>query len=129
MKRSAPFLFVGLLAATSCGSSSNLSAGAPPESVATAPLLLNVEEVEEAIASEYPEQLRRDGVVGTARLRLLVDTDGIPAEVRLLESSGYPQLDEAAARVAVVLRFSPATNSNGEPLRVWASCPISFRVR
>ena len=122
-------LLIGVLAASGCGTSSNLRTGAPAESVATAPGLLNAEQVEEAIAAEYPAQLRTDGVGGTARLRLFVDTEGIPAEVRLLQTSGYPQLDEAAQRVAVSLRFSPATNVDGEPVEVWVSFPISFRVR
>jgi protein TonB len=120
---------ISLVAATGCGSSSNLRVGAPTESVAAAPLLLNAERVEEAIEAEYPDQLRADGLGGTARLRLFVDTDGTPAEVRLLQSSGYPQLDAAATRVAVFLRFSPATNTDGEPVQVWVSFPISFRVR
>jgi len=63
------------------------------------------------------------------RLRLLVGTDGVPEEVRLLESSGYQELDAAATRVAGYLRFSPATDNDGKPLRVWASFPISFLVR
>ena len=122
-------LCVGILAAAGCRSSTSMTSGASAESVAAAPRLLNGAQVEDAIAAEYPEQLRRDGVGGTVRLRLLVDTDGIPAEVRLLETSGYPVLDAAATRVAEFLRFSPATDSGGEPLRVWASFPISFQVR
>ena len=128
-KRSVLALFCGVLAVAGCASSSSLAAGAPPESVSTAPILLNAEQVEEAIAAEYPAQLRTDGVGGTVRLRLFVDADGTPAEVRLLQSSGNQQLDAAAQRVAAFLRFSPATNADGEPVQVWASFPISFRVR
>jgi TonB family protein len=119
----------GVLAATGCRSAgSSIASAASAETVATAPQLLNGEQVEQAIATEYPAELRRDGTGGTVRLRLLVGTDGIPAEVRLLESSGYPILDAAAARVATYLRFSPATNTAGNPLRVWASFPIVFRA-
>lgn len=128
MNRSLLVVVLGVLATTGCLSSSSMTAGAPAESVATAPLLLNAEQVEEAIAAEYPEQLRADGVGGTVRLRLLIDTEGIPEEVRLLDSSGYPQLDAAATRVAIFLRFSPAINGDGEPVNVWVSFPISFRV-
>jgi TonB family protein len=65
-------------------------------------------------------------VEGVVRLRLFVGQDGVPTEVRLLESSGYPELDRAAQRVAGVLRFDPATDHEGRPLRVWASFPIVF---
>lgn len=124
-----PLLLIGVLGATGCGTSSNLRTGAPAESVASAPVMLNAEDVEEAIEAEYPAQLREDGVGGTVRLRLFVGVDGIPAEVRLLQTSGYEQLDDAASRVAVFLRFSPATNADGEPVEVWVSFPISFQVR
>jgi len=122
-------LFLCVLATIGCRASSNMPSGAPAESVATAPRLLNGEQVEQAIAAEYPDALRREGIGGTVRLRLLVGTDGVPEEVRLLESSGYQELDAAATRVAEYLRFSPATDNDGKPLRVWASFPISFLVR
>ena len=122
-------VLIGMFAAGGCRASSSLRTGAPAESVASAPRLLNAQEVEEAIAAEYPPQLRADGVGGTVGLRLFVDTDGIPAEVRLLQSSGYPQLDTAAQDVADFLRFSPATNADGEPVQVWVSFPMTFRVR
>jgi protein TonB len=129
VNRSFLVVVLGVLAATGCRPASSMTTGAPVESVATAPLLLNAEQIEEAIAAEYPEQLRADGVGGTVRLRLFVDTEGVPEEVRLLDSSGYPQLDAAASRVAIFLRFSPAINGAGEPISVWVSFPISFRVR
>jgi len=118
-----------VLAATACGSSSSLRSAAPAESVASAPRLANGDEIIAAIEAEYPNQLRDAGVGGTVRLRLLVDTDGTPVEVRLLESSGYPALDAAGDRVANVLRFDPALDDAGRPIRVWASFPIIFRAR
>lgn len=123
------WLLLGILAAAGCGRSSGFRTGAPTDSVATAPQLLNAEQVAEAIEREYPPDLRQDGLSGSVRLRLLVGTDGIPAEVRVLESSGYPRFDQAASRVAVFLRFSPALDNAGRPVQVWVAFPISFRVR
>lgn len=115
------------LALVACGGSS-LRAGASVDDVAVAPRLVNGDEVTAAIETEYPQQLRREGVGGVVRLRLLVGVDGVPVEFRLLDSSGFPLLDQAAGRVARVLRFDPARNSKGDPLQVWAAFPIVFSV-
>ena len=113
---------------SACGGSSTLNGAAPAESVATAPQLINADEVAALIEQEYPPQLRLERVGGTVRLQLFVGIEGIPTEVRLLDSSGRRELDAAAARVARFLRFSPATDYDGEPVRVWASFPITFRT-
>jgi len=115
------------VALAACVGGRTLSSGAPAEDVATPPRLLNGEEVTEAVQREYPSNLRDQGVTGLVRLRLLVGTDGVPVEVAILDSSGIPELDRAATRVASVLRFEPATDVEGRPLRVWASYPIAFR--
>lgn len=120
---------VGLLLAAllaGCGGRS-LRSGASADDVATPPRLINGDAVVAAIASEYPPDLQAQGVGGVVRLRLLVDTDGVPVEVAILDSSGNAELDRAARRVASVLRFDPATDEDGKPLRVWASFPIAFR--
>ncbi|MDH3207408.1 MAG: energy transducer TonB [Gemmatimonadota bacterium] len=129
MTRSLSALAVVLAAAACSGSSSSLRSAAPAESVVSAPRLTNGDEVAAAIEAEYPSQFRNDGVGGTVRLRLLVDTNGVPVEVRLLESSGYPALDAAGDRVASILRFDPARDAAGRPIRVWASFPIIFQAR
>lgn len=123
------WVLVGPLVAAGCGGgSSSLRAGASVESVATAPQLLNAEELVEAIDRAYPPDLLGDGISGTVRLRLLVNRDGVPVEVRVLQTSGYRQFDEAATRVADVMRFSPAIDTDGRPTQVWAAFPISFRA-
>ena len=58
----------------------------------------------------YPEVSRLARESGAARLLLAVAPDGVPYRVRLLESSGYLRLDEAAHRLALDFRFaSPAS--------------------
>lgn len=116
-----------LLAACAGGGGGTLRSGAAAEDVATPPRLVNGDEVAEAIRREYPPYLRAQGVSGTVRLQLLVGTDGMPGEVRILQSSGNDELDQAATRVASLLRFEPATDARGRPLQVWASYPIPFR--
>lgn len=115
------------LLVVACGGGSSLRTGAPVDDVAAAPRLLNGDAVTQAIATEYPPELRSQGVGGVVRLRLLVGRDGVPREARVLEGSGLPRLDQAAMRVADVVRFEPATDANGRPLEVWAAFPIVFR--
>lgn len=56
----------------------------------------------------YPEASRRVGETGAVRVALAVGRDGIPRRVRLIESSGFLRLDEAAERLALDFRFSPS---------------------
>jgi TonB family protein len=120
----------GLLVASflaACAACGSLRSGASIDDVATPPRLLNGDQVVAAIEREYPPELRAQGIGGVVRLRLLVGTDGVPVQVAILDSSGNAELDQAARRVAPVLRFGPATDRDGNPVRVWASFPIAFR--
>ena len=123
----APLLIV-LLVTVGCSSSPPL-ASSPSASRAARPRLLNEEQMVEAILAEFPPELRALRTSGVVTLMVNVGTDGSPQEVRVLESSGYLQFDEAAMRVAVFLRFSPALLSNGDPVASWVSFPIRFGVR
>ncbi len=94
----------------------------------TAPKIRNRPEVLEALAREYPAELRSAGVEGTARVYFLIADDGAVLRRVLDHGSGHAELDDAALRVAEVYRFRPAEN-RGEPVAVWVSLPISFRHR
>jgi len=43
-------------------------------------------------------------------------------------SSGYSALDDAALRVAALMRFTPARNRD-EMVEVWVSIPIKFNTK
>ena len=120
-------LLIALVVTVGCSSSP--PASSPSVSRAARPRLLNEEQMVEAIAAEFPPELRALRRSGVVTLMVNVGTDGSPQEVRIGESSGYLQFDEAAMRVAVFLRFSPALLSNGDPVASWVSFPIRFRVR
>lgn len=126
--RHIPWLLSCALIGLAACAGGSLRRGASVDDVAAPPRLANGEEVQAAIAAEYPPELRNAGVGGVVRLRLLVGRDGVPVEFRLLDGSGFPVLDQAAGRVARVLRFEPARNSDGDPLQVWAAFPIVFSV-
>jgi TonB family protein len=93
-----------------------------------APNLTNRSEVIAALEAEYPPELRDAGVGGTSTVWFFIDAQGSVTDTRIHESSGSPELDRAAIRVARTMRFSPALNRD-EPTPVWVAFPITFMVR
>lgn len=92
-----------------------------------APSILNRSDVVASMAREYPPLLRDAGIGGTVRVYFFINESGRVEQVRIDQSSGHPALDEAAINVAGAYDFSPALN-DGEPVPVWVSFPITFRV-
>ena len=93
-----------------------------------APSIQNRDEVVAAMAREYPPLLRDAGIGGTVRVYFFINEDGTAEQVRLDQSSGHPEIDEAAMNVAGAYRFSPALNRD-EKVPVWVTFPITFQVR
>lgn len=77
---------------------------------------------------EYPGNARGKGWEGTVRLQILVNTAGRVEEVRIMSSSGYDELDQAARQAVQEWRFSPALQ-NGSPVAAWATLPVVFDLR
>ena len=75
----------------------------------------------------YPLYSRRSGETGVVMLRVLIDEQGRPAQVRIEQSSGYGRLDAAAVAAMRAARFKPYTE-NGMALAVWAPAPIIFEL-
>ena len=76
---------------------------------------------------EYPRLLREHGVGGTVWLRVRVDSEGRPADVKLAKGSGYRLFDEAALRVVALWRFIPAQTGE-QKLASWVEFPIRFTL-
>lgn len=77
---------------------------------------------------QYPKTARQRGYQGTALLEVLVDRLGRPAELRILSSSGYQLLDQAALAAVRGWSFSPALQG-AEPIDMWVRVPISFKLQ
>jgi TonB family protein len=75
----------------------------------------------------YPPESRLFGEEGTTKLRVLVDTQGLPKTIELAESSGFSRLDKAAIDAVKQWRFSPATKS-GSPTTAWVIVPVRFQL-
>lgn len=76
----------------------------------------------------YPASLYARRVQGNVTLRLFIDRDGrvMADSTRIYTSSGYPELDSAAATGARDLHFVPA-KLHGEPMAMSVLCPLFFR--
>jgi TonB family protein len=89
------------------------------------PRLQNPERVAQAIARHHPPLLRNAGIGGTARVWVHIDAQGRVQRAQLAGSSGYDALDQAALRVAEVMRFTGARNRD-ELVPVWIALPVTF---
>lgn len=79
-------------------------------------------------APSYPAAALRAGQQGTVLLRVLVGTDGRPAEVSVQTSSGHRVLDLAArSQVLRSWRFQPAMQ-NGQAVQAYGLVPVSFSL-
>ncbi len=78
---------------------------------------------------EYPAASRRLGEQGSVVLQVLVDTDGRVIDSKLLQSSGYDRLDQAAlAGVRSDYRFVPGT-VGGKPQQMWYTFKFTWKLR
>lgn len=87
------------------------------------PQFLNRAELGRIFNEYYPLALRKQGIGGTAQVRLFVDTQGIADSVQLTGPMGIPELDRAAVSIARLMRFTPA-QVGGEPRGLWLEMPI-----
>lgn len=92
------------------------------------PRLTNGRQIERVLQQRYPTMLREAGIGGTVVLYVFVDENGLPTNTQVQQSSGYPQLDAAAAQVVDEMEFSPAQNRD-RPVGVWVLQRVDFSTR
>lgn len=93
-----------------------------------APAILNRTDVQKALERNYPARLKDAGIGGTVKVYFYIDAKGKVVNHRIDKSSGHAALDEAALRVADIMRFTPALNRD-KKVPVWVSFPITFQVK
>ena len=92
------------------------------------PELRNRAEFGRALERAYPATLKDAGIGGRVLLWVFVTENGSVGNVRIYESSGYPQLDQAAEKVMrESARFSPALNRD-QQVPVWVALPVTFQT-
>lgn len=77
---------------------------------------------------EYPLSARQAGQEGLVLLRVLVDRQGQPEQVRLEQGSGFAVLDRAALQAVQRWTFVPARRG-AEPVKAWIEVPLRFRLK
>ena len=80
------------------------------------------------IKPDYPKGARQRGEQGDVVVEIRVNAEGAVDEVRVAESSGFSELDEAAVRAARAAKFSPA-RSGHDPVASTARLKLSFKLR
>ena len=75
----------------------------------------------------YPEWAQIEGIEGTVEIHVLVYSTGKVIATRVLKGA-HPLLDNAASEAVKRTRFQPA-QIGGEPVAMWISFPINFRLR
>jgi protein TonB len=73
----------------------------------------------------YPRVARESGWEGTVIVRTLIDTNGVPNQVKIRKSCGHPTLDQAAQKAVKSWAFQPAKDGN-IPITKWVDIPIKF---
>lgn len=76
----------------------------------------------------YPQNLRKRGIEGQLRLKILIDQKGKVAQVEVHTSSGYQDFDQAAAEAVYQWQFKPA-QIEGKERSSWVLIPITFRLK
>jgi protein TonB len=76
----------------------------------------------------YPESARRDGIQGVTLLEFEVLANGRVGHIRVAQSAGHPDLDQAAVEAVKRWRFEPARRGR-QPIGVWVTLPVRFELR
>jgi protein TonB len=104
------------------------SAIATPQVQTAAPPMVAEIDYVRAPAPVYPRESQRGRERGTVLLRVLVDTNGRPAQIQIERSSGYSRLDDAARDAVQKALFRPhEVNGVAQPAQVLI--PIEFTRR
>ena len=105
---------------------------APPMRKANAdtPPILDAQSVGYLVppAPRYPPASRRAREEGEVLVRVLIDVDGRPSEVRILRSSGHSRLDDAAIEAVRAALFRPYV-ADGRARAAYVRVPVEFALR
>ena len=78
---------------------------------------------------QYPQSALNNHTEGKVVIQLIVEKDGSVGEVKIARSADDPDLDREAVRVCKTLpKFSPGLDANGDPVRVWYTFYVPFRL-
>ncbi len=87
-------------------------------------LIGGIERLQQGI--QYPDMEQRARIQGRVIVRFVVGPDGRTSNVEVVRSVS-PGLDLAAVQAVQRARFEPGTQ-DGQPVPVWMTLPITFRI-
>lgn len=76
---------------------------------------------------KYPEEAKKQGLMGKVVVKMLIDKDGSVMDVQIIQSC-CKILNQAAMDAAWKSRFTPA-KEDGRVVRVWVSRPYVFELK
>lgn len=76
---------------------------------------------------QYPEMMRKLEVEGLVVVGAALDEQGLVFDTRIMKSSGYEELDNAAVEAVRKARFTPAMQGE-KPLAVKIAVPVNFKL-
>jgi protein TonB len=100
-----------------------------PEPVYTAPNPPIAITSHAVTVDDYPPASIRLQEQGTVKVKYLIQTDGNVSDCEVLETSGFPRLDEAACLIAKRWRFKPASLLDGTPVALRTNASIAFQLK
>ena len=80
------------------------------------------------IRPDYPKGARQRGEQGDVILEIRVNAEGTVDDVKVVVSSGFAELDEAAVKAARTAKFSPA-RSGHDPVASTARLKLQFKLK
>lgn len=110
------------------GGNANSVAFSARSNIIQAKLGQNVEQMAKLLvkgAVSYPKDMQRWGLEGDGLLNIVIGSDGLPSEVKVLQSP-HPSFEAAIVRSALTSIFAP-TIVDGKPSSVSVTIPYNFR--
>ena len=80
------------------------------------------------VRPEYPPEAQRHGIEGRVTVRLIVDTDGNPAQCAVQGAQPAGVFEKSALKAAGAMRFTPG-RSKGRAVRTLVLLPFDYRLR
>lgn len=77
------------------------------------------------VKPRYPDSARRQGAEGTVVVKAYVTEQGRVDKVQVEQSTGHPDLDQAAVEAVGRWHFEPARQGR-QPVAMWVSIPVKF---
>lgn len=77
------------------------------------------------VAPTYSQASVRAHEQGTVTLRVRVDAQGAPSQIRVSGSSGFPRLDQSATEAVRLYRFSPPARE-AQAGEIWKTVKVDF---